>query len=540
MADSGTAAAATANKNVVFQDTETTISTDLTSSEPLPTSTGRSRDGLIRAIYVPLVILLLFLNYFLAQYDKFVLSYFQAEVIESLNLTSTQYGILSGYAVGILYAVLAIPMAYIADYTDARVWVLSGAALWWSLCVLFQGLSHNFWQILLARIGMGIGQSPVEAISISLISDLVPLNWIFVCESIFYIGVYVGEAVSGQIATAFDKTDTPWNSALKAIGIVGIVLAVITRLILREPTRKQIAVGKLSPDVSQVVGDTGDMHGTRLERGHRMFKLALKQIVSMKSFWILTLASGARQFSGNVFGWYMPSYLSSIYPTQTQLLSRYGIIVGVVGSVAVVLGGAISSLMSEHATAILCLTGIGGMASAPFVICMVFSLKLAGGDEEAGVRILYGVMSAAYLTAELWLGIFASLLALLFPARTKTFCLAIYTSTIVLIYSSAPQIIGLALRNFEPGSPAYLEKTRDILAILIPIGYWLGGAGFLLGIRRVKQDIASGRCLDDGAETSGFTGGRISTRRKLAFATFGCVLAALIIALLVTSLTVDQ
>lgn len=182
MADSGTAAAATANKNVVFQDTETTISTDLTSSEPLPTSTGRSRDGLIRAIYVPLVILLLFLNYFLAQYDKFVLSYFQAEVIESLNLTSTQYGILSGYAVGILYAVLAIPMAYIADYTDARVWVLSGAALWWSLCVLFQGLSHNFWQILLARIGMGIGQSPVEAISISLISDLVPLNWIFVCE----------------------------------------------------------------------------------------------------------------------------------------------------------------------------------------------------------------------------------------------------------------------------------------------------------------------------------------------------------------------
>ncbi|KAL6245527.1 hypothetical protein RBB50_007526 [Rhinocladiella similis] len=529
MADSGTAS----DKNVAFRDTETTSSNDLPSEAPI----SSTRRGL-RSIYVPLVILLLFLNYFLAQYDKFVLSYFQAEVIESLNLTSTQYGILSGYAVGILYAVLAIPMAYIADYTSARVWVLSVAALWWSLCVLFQGLSHNFWQILLARIGMGIGQSPVEALSISLISDLVPLNWIFVCESIFYIGVYVGEAVSGQIATAFDKTDTPWNSALKAIGIVGIVLAVITRLTLREPIRKQIAVGKLSPEASQVAY-TEDMHGTRLERGHRMFKLALKQIVSMKSFWILTLASGARQFSGNVFGWYMPSYLSSIYPTQTELLSRYGIIVGVVGSVAVVLGGVISSLMSEHATTILCLTGIGGMISAPFVICMVFSLKLAGGDEEAGVRILYGVMSAAYLTAELWLGIFASLLALLFPARTKTFCLAIYTSTIVLIYSSAPQIIGLALRNFEPGSPAYLEKTRDILAILIPIGYWLGGAGFLLGIRRVKQDIASGRCVDDGAEVSRHTG-RISTRRKLAFAAFGITLAALTIALLVTSLTVNK
>ncbi|KIW12285.1 hypothetical protein PV08_09562 [Exophiala spinifera] len=529
MADSATAR----DKKVVFRDTETSTSTiDLPSEAPI----SFTRRGL-RTIYVPLVILILFLNYFLAQYDKFVLSYFQAEVIESLNLTSTQYGILSGYAVGILYAVLAIPMAYIADYTSARVWVLSVAALWWSLCVLFQGLSRNFWQILLARIGMGIGQSPVEALSISLISDLVPLNWIFVCESIFYIGVYVGEAVSGQIATAFDKTDTPWNSALKAIGIVGIVLAIITRLILREPTRQQIAAGKLLPGASQM-DDTEDMHGTRIEHGHRMFKLALKQIISMKSFWILTLASGARQFSGNVFGWYMPSYLSSIYPTQTELLSRYGIIVGVVGSVAVVLGGVISSLVSEHAAAVLSLTGIGGMISAPFVICMVFSLKLAGGDEEVGVRILYGVMSAAYLTAELWLGIFASILALLFPARTKTFCLAIYTSTIVLIYSSAPQIIGLALRNFEPGSPAYLEKTRDILAILIPIGYWLGGAGFLLGIRRVKQDIASGRSLDDGAGMSGSIG-RISTRRKLAFSAFGVVLAALTVALLVTSLTIN-
>lgn len=136
----------------------------------------------LSALRVPVVIILLFLNYFLAQYDKFVLSYFQAEVVKSLSLTSSQYGVLSGYATGILYALLALPVAFVADYTNARVWVLTVAALWWSLCVVFQGLSHNFWQILLARIGMGIGQAPVEALSISLISDLVPLKWLFICE----------------------------------------------------------------------------------------------------------------------------------------------------------------------------------------------------------------------------------------------------------------------------------------------------------------------------------------------------------------------
>ena len=127
---------------------------------------------------VTLSLALLFLNYFLAQYDKFILSYFQNDVIQSLKLSESEYGILSGYATGIVYALLALPTAYIADYTSARVWVLTITALWWSLCAVFQGLSHNFWQILLARIGMGIGQAPVEALSVSLISDLMGKEYV--------------------------------------------------------------------------------------------------------------------------------------------------------------------------------------------------------------------------------------------------------------------------------------------------------------------------------------------------------------------------
>ena len=131
---------------------------------------------------VAISLCLLFLNYFLAQYDKFILSYFQDEVITSLKLSEASYGILSGYATGIVYAILALPAAYIADYTEARVWVLTISAIWWSLCAIFQGLSHNFWQILLARIGMGIGQAPVEALSVSLISDLMGKEYVFFGE----------------------------------------------------------------------------------------------------------------------------------------------------------------------------------------------------------------------------------------------------------------------------------------------------------------------------------------------------------------------
>ena len=346
--------------------------------------------------------------------------------------------------------------------------------------------------------------------------------------------MYVGEAISGQIATAFDKTGTPWNDALKAIGIVGMVVAVITRLLLREPQRRQL----LAKPIDVGADTPSDTLGSKFRQAKVQLSASIQYIISMKSFWILTLSSGARQFSGNVFGWYMPSYLSSLYPSETELLSRYGIIVGAVGSFTVLLGGAICSATPRRPSMALYLTGIGGMISAAFVICMVFSLRLADGDQKAGVRILYGVMSAAYLTAELWLGAFASLLALLLPTRTKTFCLAIYTSTIILIYSSAPQMIGLGLQHYEPGSQAYITKTRDILAILIPIGYWVAGIGFLLAIPKINQDIGSAQAARDGND-----GGRqpqASTRRKAAFLAFAVLLGSLTIAFFVVSLTVGS
>ena len=225
----------------------------------------------------------------------------------------------------------------------------------------------------------------------------------------------------------------------------------------------------------------------------------------------------------------MPAYLTSIYTNESNLLSRYGIIVGVVGSVAVLLGGVLSSMgktREGRAKIALLLTGIGGVVSAPFVIVMVFSLLAAHGHQHRGTTILYGSMSAAYITAELWLGAFASVLAMILPPQTKTFCLAIYTSTIILIYSSAPEMIGLSVRRYTVGSAAYIEETRKILAILIPVGYVLGAVGFLYAIREVDRDLKG-----EYAE-------RMTTRRKAAFGLGAALLASLTIALFVVSLTI--
>ena len=486
-------------------------------SKPEPT--------IIQKLHITVSIVLLFLNYFTAQYDKFILSYFQDSFSQSLNLSSPEYGVLSGYATGIFYALLALPIAFLADYfPSARVWTLAAASTWWSLCVVFQSLCNNFWQVLLARIGMGIGQSCVEALSISLISDILQWRNVFLGSSAFYVGVYIGEAVSGQIAVAFPDKENGWRIALRAIGITGIVLAFLVRLVVRDPER-QDSIVESAKNIE--VGTVPARQPNKLSAARSELHDTVSYVLRMHSFWLLVLSAAFRQLAGHVFGYYMPSYLANTYPDHPELLSRYGIIVGVVGSLTVLAGGALTSLL-WHKTKLtpLYLTGIGGMISSLFVLLMIFSRDIAGGDQDSGIKILYSMMSLAYLTAETWLGALFGLVALLFPPRYKTFGLAIWSTIQVLIYSAGPEIIGLALRNTDVASPAYTKDTQVALAVIIPFGYWIAGIGFLLAVPLLRKDL--------------YQIPRRSVRRwmKVGVSVFGALLVSMVVVLFVASIVI--
>jgi MFS family permease len=514
-----------------IQNYDATNRQSTTASTPIEHSASPQLSPLHK-LYAFLCILILFVNYFLAQYDKFILSYFQTSVFADLSLNSTQYGLLSGYATGIVYAILALPIAFLSDYTSARVWVLCITAAWWSICVIFQSLAHNFGQLFCARLGMGIGQASVEALSISLISDLVGWRNVFIGESVLYVGVYIGEAISGQIATAFTRSGTSWRVALRAIGITGIVVAVLIRFVLREPKRRKSLIQ--SEAEREWEGSTDTFSGvpgrdpavSKLGAAKRDLVETVSYIVRLHSFWLLVLAAGFRQLSGNVFGYYMPSYLSTTYSSHDEILSRYGIIVGVVGSVAVLSGGILTSVLWPRTKLTpVYLTGIGGMISSLFVLLMIFSRDIADGDQERGIKILYGVMSLAYLTAELWLGCLFAFIALLLPPRYKTFGLAIWGSVQVLIYSSGPQIIGLALKNEDTTSESYRRATQLCLAIIIPIGYWVAGVGFLLSIPLVRKDLQHS-----------YISGNLTASRERWFYVFAALLGAVVITLFIVSL----
>ena len=357
----------------------------------------------------------------------------------------------------------------------------------------------------------------MEPLSVSLISDLSG-GWrnVFVGESILYVGVYIGEAISGQIATTFTDNETGWRVALRAIGITGIVVAVLLRLIVFDTKR--------NPGV--IAGDEIYDHHY-IQSAKQRLAVTVSYLIRLRSFWLILLSAAMRQLAGNVFGYYMPGYLSNTYSDIPNLLSRYGIIVGVVGTFAVLVGGVVTSALWERTkTTPLWITGVGGMVSSLFVLLMLFSRNIAGGEQGNGARILYGSMSAAYLTAEMWLGAMNGLIASLLPPKYKTFGLAIWGAVQVLVYSSGPEIIGLALRHTDPGSKQYTHDTQIVLAVIIVSCYWLAGIGFIFAVPLLKQDFADGVHMDSSLS---------STRRGLVWL-FGILLLGLVVALFIASI----
>lgn len=369
---------------------------------------------------------------------------------------------------------------------------------------------------------MGLGQSCVEPLSISLISDLSG-GWrnVFIGESFFYVGVYIGEAISGQIATLFEDNNEGWRIALRAIGITGLVVATLVRLIIHDRDRIPGMV------VDDKIYERSDLTSSHWQAATSRLKITLSYLVRMRSFWLLLFSSSTRQLAGNVFGYYMPGYLSNTYPNEPKLLSRYGIIVGTVGTAAVLSGGGITSwLWPKVKTTPLWITGIGGMISSIFVLLMLFSRNIAGGNQDRGLQVLYGSMSAAYATAELWLGSLNGLIASLLPPKHKTFGLAIWASIQVLVYSSGPQIIGLALKNTDPGSAKYTKESQVLLAVMIPVCYWIAGIGFVLTLPLLKRDFEIGIDMETD----------ISSRRRLLLGICISLLISLVIALFVASI----
>ena len=170
--------------------------------------------------------------------DRQIVGILAPFIQEDLGLSNTQLGLLIGFAFALFYTVIAIPIAWLADRYN-RVNILSIALATWSGFTALTGMATNFWQIGLARMGVGIGEAGGSPPSHSIISDMYPKE-----ERAGALGVYAMGIPFGIMAAYFATAslmgsggDVDWRRIFIFLGLTGIALAGIVRLTLKEPSR---------------------------------------------------------------------------------------------------------------------------------------------------------------------------------------------------------------------------------------------------------------------------------------------------------------
>lgn len=183
-----------------------------------------------------LTLFLLTATYFFSYMDRQILAILLEDIKADLLLSDTQLGLLSGFAFAIFYATLGIPVAALADRMN-RVNIISIALALWSGMTAACGLAQNFAHLLLARIGVGIGEAGSSPPSHSIIADLYPAEKRALALSIYSLGVTLG-AAAGQIFGGNLTYFFDWRTAFIAIGLPGVVLAILVKLFATEPMRR--------------------------------------------------------------------------------------------------------------------------------------------------------------------------------------------------------------------------------------------------------------------------------------------------------------
>jgi MFS family permease len=186
----------------------------------------------------------------LSYIDRSVLALLVEPVKKSLQLSDTQIGLVQGPAFGVVFSVLMLPFGWLADH-GKRLRLIGCGMVFWSLVTAFCGLSANFFQLFLARMGIATGEAVLSPTGPSLIADYFPPERRTLPLSLYAIssgagsgisliaGGFVIGLVSGHPAISFLglRTFEPWRVVFLTLGLPGVLFSLLL-LVVRDPPRR--------------------------------------------------------------------------------------------------------------------------------------------------------------------------------------------------------------------------------------------------------------------------------------------------------------
>lgn len=249
--------------------------------------------------YRSFVLVLLTVVYGFNFIDRQIVGILAPFIQEDLGLSNTQLGLLIGLAFAMFYTIVAIPIAWLAD-RYSRVNILSIALATWSGFTALTGLAGNFVQMGFARMGVGIGEAGGSPPSHSIISDMYPKEERAGALGVYSMGIPLGIMAAYFITASLmgsSGQDVDWRRIFIFLGVTGIVLAIIVKLVLREPVRGAMEFN------------------SRTDIVQPPFKESLKTLLKIPAWWAMCFGIAFGSFVSYAKSAFQTKYLVILDPT---------------------------------------------------------------------------------------------------------------------------------------------------------------------------------------------------------------------------------
>jgi len=221
----------------------------------MPHTSPRRIDSDVGSAYAWYVVVVLQIALIFSFMDRQILSLLVEPIRHDLQISDTQISLLQGASFAIFYTLMGFPIGWMVDQRNRRNIIAVGVTLW-SLMTALCGITQSYLQLLLARVGVAVGEASVGPSAYSLISDYFPPNRRATAIGVFSLGIFFGSGLAmvagGFIIKWVDEVDLhglpligdlfPWQLVFVFVGLPGLLVTVLMLLTVREPPRRGAAL----------------------------------------------------------------------------------------------------------------------------------------------------------------------------------------------------------------------------------------------------------------------------------------------------------
>lgn len=394
--------------------------------------------------------------------DRQLLSILQEAIKLDLSLSDSQLGLLTGLAFAMFYVTAGIPIARLADKSNRRNIVAVSVGLW-SFMTAMSGTVSNYTQLLIARVGVGVGEAGGSPPSHSIISDIFPAEKRASAISIYSTGVNFG-IMFGLLLGGWLNEYFGWRVAFVVVGAPGILLAILVRTTLAEPIRG-LTENKTTSEESVPFMGVVSLLWSRLSFRHMAFAAALNAFASYSAS-----------------SWTASFMIRSHGMTTGELGTWLAMTLGLSGAVGVLCGGLLADRLAPRDKRwYVWLPSITGFICVPFMVAVYV---VDNAYTSLMLSIVPGVLFNVYLGNAI--ATTHSLVGLRMRATASALLFLIIN---IIGLGMGPSAIGF-LSDFLAADYGQ-DSLRQAMLYLIPLFMFWSACHFYFASKTLKQDLLS-------------------------------------------------